>query len=109
MTFQESMDFLLSNKIRVGALITDRHTSIARHIRDDLKDTHHYFDLWHLKKSNVFNNLFSQKSQRKVVVKHNSMVTPMPEPSNVERNINTIWEWRNYFGEIQIILEPCHR
>ena len=83
--FQQSMDSLLRNKIRVGALVTDRRTSIDRHMRDDLKDIHHYFDLWHLKKCNVFYNLFyanlknfnfnqkfikfSQKSQRKVVVK----------------------------------------
>ena len=91
--FQQNMDSLLRNKIRVGALVTDRRTSIDRHMRDDLKDIHHYFDLWHLKKCNVFYNLFyanlknlqnlfenlfmfyqkfikfSQKSQRKVVVK----------------------------------------
>lgn len=57
MAFQQSMDFLLRNKIQVRALVTDRHTSIARHMRDNLKDIDHYFDLWHLKKSNVFYNL----------------------------------------------------
>jgi hypothetical protein len=32
-------------------LVSDRHTSIAKYMRTQMKDIIHYFDIWHLKKS----------------------------------------------------------
>lgn len=55
----EMMAFLICmNKIQergldVGTIITDRHTSIAKHMRTNLPQIKHYFDLWHLKKSKL--------------------------------------------------------
>ena len=45
------MDYLRKQGLTITALISDRHASIAKHMRTVLKNITHYFDLWHLKKS----------------------------------------------------------
>jgi len=49
--FQNCMGFLKEKNLEISTLITDRHTSIVKHMREVLKEIKHYFDLWHLKKS----------------------------------------------------------
>ena len=49
--FQQCMQFLLGVGMSIGVLITDRHTSIAKHMRERLPNIKHYFDLWHIQKS----------------------------------------------------------
>ena len=51
MGFQRSMTYLTECGIKISTFISDRHTSIAKHMRERLKEVTHYFDLWHLKKS----------------------------------------------------------
>ncbi|XP_028416037.1 uncharacterized protein LOC114539599 [Dendronephthya gigantea] len=48
--FQRSMDFLESQNIPISTLITDRHSKIAKHMREKRPNITHYFDLWHLTK-----------------------------------------------------------
>ena len=48
--FQRCMTFLLGCGLAIGTFISDRHVSIAKHMREKLKDITHYFDLWHIKK-----------------------------------------------------------
>ncbi|KAK3755170.1 hypothetical protein QZH41_010695 [Actinostola sp. cb2023] len=50
MGFQRSMTFLLGTGISISTFISDRHTGIAKHMREQLTKITHYFDLWHLKK-----------------------------------------------------------
>ena len=49
--FQRSLAYLSECGIKISTFISDRHTSIAKHMREKLTDIVHYFDLWHLKKS----------------------------------------------------------
>ena len=51
LAFQNCMQYLLGCGLPIGALITDRHMSIAKHMREQLPQITHYFDLWNLKKS----------------------------------------------------------
>lgn len=51
--FCRSMEYLLS-LIAVKAFfyfVSDRHSSITKHMREQLPQIIHYFDIWHLKKS----------------------------------------------------------
>lgn len=51
LAFQRCMDHVQKKQILLDSLITDRHNSISKHMRKNLKEVKHYFDLWHLKKS----------------------------------------------------------
>lgn len=48
--FQRCFAYLSDCGIKISTFISDRHTSIAKHMREKLKEVVHYFDLWHLKK-----------------------------------------------------------
>ena len=48
--FCRSMEYWLS-LIAVKAFVSDRHSSITKHMREQLPQIIHYFDIWHLKKS----------------------------------------------------------
>ena len=49
--FQRRMAYLSDCGIKISTFNSDRHTSIAKHMREKPSDIVHYFDLWHLKKS----------------------------------------------------------
>ena len=49
--FLRSMAYLFGVGLTMSAFISDRHCSIAKHMREKLPTVNHYFDLWHLKKS----------------------------------------------------------
>lgn len=48
--FQRCMSHLLGCGLAIGTFISDRHLSIAKHMREKLSNVTHYFDLWHIKK-----------------------------------------------------------
>ena len=52
---QQCMDYLQKQGVTVESLITDRHSSISKYMREQLKKVTHYFDLWHLRKSKFTN------------------------------------------------------
>ncbi len=56
MAFKQCMDHLTEENVKLESLVTDRHSSIAKHMREHKEDVKHYFDLWHLRKSK-FQNL----------------------------------------------------
>ena len=58
--FQRCMQFLLSCGMLITAIVTDRHLSIAKHMREVFPNIKHYFDLWHLKKSKYFSKNLTQ-------------------------------------------------
>ena len=49
--FKNSIAHLKSENLQLSTFVSDRHTTIAKHMREQLPDITHYFDLWHLKKS----------------------------------------------------------
>jgi len=49
--FKQCMDFLIGYGLLTTTFISDRHISIASHMRKVLHNITHYFDVWHLKKS----------------------------------------------------------
>ena len=51
MAFKHCMEFLLAYGLLITTFISDRHVSIACHMKNVLKNITHYFDIWHLKKS----------------------------------------------------------
>ncbi|XP_031563713.1 uncharacterized protein LOC116299222 [Actinia tenebrosa] len=50
MAFNKCMTFILGSGIAIASFISDRHTSITKHMREKLGHIKHYFDLWHIKK-----------------------------------------------------------
>ncbi len=49
--FKRAMDQFLRCGIDMKAFVSDQHLAIAKHIREDYPSICHYYDLWHLKKS----------------------------------------------------------
>ena len=49
--FQWCMAFILAAGIAMSTYVSDRHTSITKHMQEKFKNVRHYFDLCHLKKS----------------------------------------------------------
>ena len=39
--------------LMIGTLVTDRHSQIAKWIRDSMSTTKHFYDVWHLAKGNL--------------------------------------------------------
>ncbi|CAB4011359.1 uncharacterized protein LOC110233295 isoform X1, partial [Paramuricea clavata] len=48
--FVRSMEYLLGCGLLIKTFVSDRHTSIAKHMREKLANIKQYFDIWHLKK-----------------------------------------------------------
>ncbi|XP_051988963.1 uncharacterized protein LOC127648343 [Xyrauchen texanus] len=48
--FLRSLQFLESAGLRVGAIVTDRHPSIQKYLREQRPEIQHYFDTWHVAK-----------------------------------------------------------
>lgn len=51
--FQQCMNYLIGYGIVIATFISDRHIGIASHMKKVLTNIVHYFDLWHLKKSEL--------------------------------------------------------
>ena len=51
--FMRCMEYILGHALLVNTFVSDRHSAIAKHMREKLAHIKHYFDLWHLKKSNT--------------------------------------------------------
>ena len=51
LAFKQCMEFLIAYGLTIATFISDRHVSIASHMKTVLSGIVHYFDIWHLKKS----------------------------------------------------------
>ena len=51
MAFTRCLDDITKKDLSMNTFVSDRHTSIAKHLREKLPMVTHYFDLWHLVKS----------------------------------------------------------
>ena len=45
-----SVNYLLEQELSIGTLVTDRHRSVAKWIKDALPGTTHSYDVWHVAK-----------------------------------------------------------
>lgn len=52
--FRRSMAKFNAENISVSAIVTDRHPSIRKFIRDTYPDIQHYFDVWHIAKGKKY-------------------------------------------------------
>lgn len=50
LAFQRCMDDILGWDLGIKTFVSDRHKTIASHMRKVLKQITHYYDIWHLKK-----------------------------------------------------------
>ncbi|XP_068712164.1 uncharacterized protein [Montipora foliosa] len=50
MAFKECMNYLIGYGLLITTFISDRHVSIASHMKKVFTKIIHYFDIWHLKK-----------------------------------------------------------
>ena len=39
--------------LAIESFVTDRHPQIKKYVREEMKDTTHYFDVWHVAKGNL--------------------------------------------------------
>ena len=53
LAFKQCMEFLIAYGLTIATFISDRHVSIASHMKTVLSHIVHYFDIWHLKKSKI--------------------------------------------------------
>jgi solute carrier family 8 (sodium/calcium exchanger) len=42
--------YLEEQELEIGLLVTDHHTQIAKWVRENMPDTTHRFDMWHVAK-----------------------------------------------------------
>ena len=50
--FSRALDFLTSNSLEVGTLITDRHKQINKFLSNQYPDIDYRYDVWHISKGN---------------------------------------------------------
>ena len=46
-----AVKFLENKGHKIGTLITDRHVQIQKYVRENMPETIHYYDPWHVVKS----------------------------------------------------------
>ena len=48
---RRSLNFLIEDKnLMITDLVTDRHSSVKKYMREDRADINHLFDVWHVAK-----------------------------------------------------------
>lgn len=74
---QRALEYLLTTGMVITAFVSDRHTSIAKWMREELPGRcralakpviHHFFDLWHIGKSKF--NLYTPKCKKFVIAEY---------------------------------------
>ena len=48
--FQRCVQSLQDQNINISVLVTDRHIQVNKYIRENMKETDHRFDVWHIAK-----------------------------------------------------------
>lgn len=51
--FIRSIDFFKRNNLEIGEMVTDRHIQLVKYIREEMPDTVHHFDVWHVAKGTL--------------------------------------------------------
>lgn len=87
--FKEAFTFLLGTGMIIKSFVSDRHTSIAKWMREDCPKkceelgkpvAQHFFDIWHIGKSKLFytmnNHNFTNEPVKTNLTKISSITTP---------------------------------
>ena len=94
--FKEVFTFLLGTGMIIKSFVSNRHTSIAKWMREDCPKqceelgkpvVQHYFDIWHIGKSKLFytmNNHNFTNETVKTNISKTSSITPLP---------SCLWPW----------------
>ena len=48
--FIRCTEFILNQGLKIGAIVTDRHVQIVKYVREEMSETVHHFDVWHVAK-----------------------------------------------------------
>ena len=57
---KRSLAFLKDEGLVVKSLVTDRHQQIAKYLRENHPEIDHYFDVWHIAKSEWYDYIIFQ-------------------------------------------------
>ncbi len=57
--FIRGLKLLEEYDLSIGLLVTDRHLQLCKYIRENMPDTDHRYDVWHVAKSMIFLSSFS--------------------------------------------------
>ena len=52
---QRSQGFLEDEDVTITDIITDRHSSVKKYMREQQPEIKHWFDVWHVAKCNFLN------------------------------------------------------
>ena len=52
--FVRPITYLKENGLDIGELVTYRHVQLIKYIREEMPDTSHHFDVWHVAKGIKF-------------------------------------------------------
>ena len=52
--FVRPIAYLKENGLEIGELVTDQHVQLVKYIREEMPDTSHHFDVWHVAKDIKF-------------------------------------------------------
>ena len=47
------VQFIEGKGLQIGELVTDRHVQIVKHVREQMPNTIHHFDVWHVAKGKL--------------------------------------------------------
>lgn len=50
---ERAVDYLHGYDFTIGTLVTDRHPQVRKFMRENLPDTNHYYDVWHVAKGGL--------------------------------------------------------
>ena len=59
---ERSMAFLAESGLAVDTVITDRHKSVAKYLREEHPAVKHYYDTWHVAKGNILSFLLHSRT-----------------------------------------------
>jgi len=85
--FKEAFTFLLGKGMIIKSFVSDRHTSIAKWMREDCPKkceelgkpvVQHYFDIWHIGKSKLFYTMNNHNFTNETVKTNISKYHPLP-------------------------------
>lgn len=133
MAFCRGLESISRNDIQMDTFVSDRHSTIAKHLREKLPNVTHFFDLWHLVKSKfqrpvdwtclansyifALSNAshcchvylcrdyegLKQNCKGKRLWDTSSMDKTMCEPPLLECNNHPGWKWEGYLGKVWIV------
>jgi solute carrier family 8 (sodium/calcium exchanger) len=48
--FVRSVNFIKNKELKIKEIVTDRHVQIVKYVREEMPNSIHHFDVWHVVK-----------------------------------------------------------